>query len=406
MKKIYSLILFISVSCFSFAQTGSWLQKANFGGNSRREATGFSIGTKGYICCGYDGITFNLRSDVWEYDPGTDTWTQKANVGGGGRSGAVGFSIGTKGYVGTGRGTAGLKQDFWEYDQSLNTWIQKANYPSGNREFAVGISIGTKGYVGTGNTGVIGDQYWWEYDPATNTWTQKNNLGWPYWGFPKTGAIAFTVGNKGYVGLGYNGSNNTTDLHEYDPSTNTWTQKANCPGTPITQSVSFTIGTKGYYATGWTTTNSTEVWEYNPSTDTWLQKASFIGTARATAAGFAIGGSGYVGTGTDGSPPYMKDFYEFNPTGFTGMDETSTNFSVSVYPNPFSSSTTLQTDNPLHNATLTVYNLYGQTVKEIKNISGQTIIFHRDNLPSALYFVRLTQDGKTFSADKLVITDN
>jgi len=79
---------------------------------------------------------------------------------------------------------------------------------------------------------------------------------------------------------------------------------------------------------------------------------------------------------------------------------------LNIYPNPFSTETTLWADKSFKDATLTVYNLYGQTVKHIDNLSGQTIIFHRDNLPSGLYFIRITQDNKKISVDKLVITDN
>lgn len=78
---------------------------------------------------------------------------------------------------------------------------------------------------------------------------------------------------------------------------------------------------------------------------------------------------------------------------------------VEVFPNPFYNQTTLKTDNFFHNATLTVDNIFGQTVKQIKNISGRTVTLFRDNLPSGLYFVRLTEDNKTFYADKLVIAD-
>ncbi len=89
----------------------------------------------------------------------------------------------------------------------------------------------------------------------------------------------------------------------------------------------------------------------------------------------------------------------------TGISEVKETNSISVYPNPFSSQTTLQTDKLLKSATLTVYNLYGQTVKQMNNLSGQTITLQRDNLPSGLYFVRLTQDNKIITEDKLVITD-
>src|ERR1035437_5888284 len=89
----------------------------------------------------------------------------------------------------------------------------------------------------------------------------------------------------------------------------------------------------------------------------------------------------------------------------TGISEVSETNSFSVYPNPFTSATTLQTNQILKDATLTVYNLYGQTVNQIKNISGQTITFNRDNLASGLYFVRLTEENKAIAVDKLVITD-
>lgn len=79
---------------------------------------------------------------------------------------------------------------------------------------------------------------------------------------------------------------------------------------------------------------------------------------------------------------------------------------MNVYPNPLSSSTTLQTNIFLHNATLTVDNCFGQTVAQIKNIKGQTITFHRDNLASGLYFVHLTQDNQIMMTKKLLITDN
>lgn len=78
---------------------------------------------------------------------------------------------------------------------------------------------------------------------------------------------------------------------------------------------------------------------------------------------------------------------------------------ISIYPNPFSSTTTLQTDKVFKDATLTVYNSFGQTVAQIKNLSGQTATLSRDNLPSGLYFIRLTEENKIIAVDKLVVTD-
>src|SRR6266496_2876260 len=88
----------------------------------QENATGFSIGTKGYIGTGYDNFN-NALKDFWEYDPTTNTWKQKADFGGTARYYTTGFSIGTKGYIGTGveNGGASFVKDFWEYDPTTNT---------------------------------------------------------------------------------------------------------------------------------------------------------------------------------------------------------------------------------------------------------------------------------------------
>jgi len=89
----------------------------------------------------------------------------------------------------------------------------------------------------------------------------------------------------------------------------------------------------------------------------------------------------------------------------SGINESNQSNNSNIFPNPFSKQATLQTDNFLINATLTIDNYLGQTVRQIKNISGQTIILHCENLISGLYFIRLTEDNKVITADKLVITD-
>ncbi len=85
-----------------------------------------------------------------------------------------------------------------------------------------------------------------------------------------------------------------------------------------------------------------------------------------------------------------SSYFLVSPSYFTGIADMKNSFTINIFPNPFSAQTTLYTANPLNNATLTVDNCFGQTVAQIKNISGQTITFNQDNLPSGLYFVRLT----------------
>jgi hypothetical protein len=92
-----------------------------------------------------------------------------------------------------------------------------------------------------------------------------------------------------------------------------------------------------------------------------------------------------------------------NPVSVSDIPNAEMNWNI--YPNPFSTQTTIQTDIILNDATLTVDNYLGQTIKEIKNISEQTVILSRDNLPSGLYFVRLSQYNKVIGTKKLLITD-
>jgi hypothetical protein len=104
-------------------------------------------------------------------------------------------------------------------------------------------------------------------------------------------------------------------------------------------------------------------------------------------------------------PPMSVLLLEYTNTPLGMHNLANENNQIIIYPNPFSTQTVLRTDDIFKNATVTIYNIYGQTVKQINNISGQEIILHRDNLSSGLYFVRLTEDNKVITADKLVIAD-
>ena len=60
------------------------------------------------------------------------------------------------------------------------------------------------------------------------------------------------------------------------------------------------------------------------------------------------------------------DIYDkFIPYSTSGISEFNEINKVSVYPNPFSSETTIQPTDILNDAMLTVYNSFGQTVKQI-----------------------------------------
>lgn len=115
--------------------------------------------------------------------------------------------------------------------------------------------------------------------------------------------------------------------------------------------------------------------------------------------GFFIGGLTYQ----YGLNNYIEYKNYCTPTSIESVSESQN--SVTVFPNPFSSFTTLQSSTYLRNASLTVINSLGQTVSQISNINGQTITFNRSHLPAGLYFIQLTQDSKVISTKKIIITD-
>jgi len=89
----------------------------------------------------------------------------------------------------------------------------------------------------------------------------------------------------------------------------------------------------------------------------------------------------------------------------TGFEVLNNSQYIKIYPNPFSTQTVLRTGETLKDATLYIYNSFGQQVKQIKNISEQEIVLQRENLPSGLYFIHLMQDSKTIATNKLIIVD-
>lgn len=325
MRKYICLVILLLISPLirSHAQ-GTWTQQSDFGGPAIADAVGFAIGDKGYVGtgvgwtdAGYGVATSSFR----EYDPSTDTWTRKAHVPGPPQArvaSAAAFSIGSKGYIGTGArgmGDDAHVRDFLEYDPVTDRWTRKADFGGVGRSGAVGFPIGDKGYIGLGFTGsVVGNPYLsdlWEYDPASDTWTQKADFP----GGKTVGAVGFSIGNKGYVGTGASRGGWQKDFWEYDPATDTWTQKADYGGDPIVSAVGFAINGKGYIGVGSDSGSSFYIgfWEYDPTIDTWTQVADFPGIARSGAVAFAIGDHGYLGIGAHFYPTAFKDFWQFTP---------------------------------------------------------------------------------------------
>ncbi len=147
----------------------------------------------------------------------------------------------------------------------------------------------------------------------------------------------FSIGESGFTV-----NPQTNEVFEYDAVKNKVIKKVNFPG-PRRQSLAtaFSIGNKGYYGLGlgqksikegsqaqWNYVYRVDFWEYNPVNDSWTRKAdlpippnpnqqepkqaSFFG-----AYGIAINNKGYVGSGRDINFSLRKYLYEYNPQSNT-----------------------------------------------------------------------------------------
>lgn len=193
-------------------------------------------------------------------------------------------------------------------------WTQKTNLGGVGRQNAVAFSIGNRGYIGTGYSSAppyyLND--FWQYNPETDSWTQKASLG----GVGRSGAVGFSIGGKGYIGTGYQNLS-LSDFWEYDTTSNAWNRKADFPGGGRWSAVGFSIAGKGYIGTGIDSTlaRTKDFWEYDTSSNTWTRKQDFGGTARNGATSFSIGTKGYIGTGIEVPGGFRRnDFWEYNPS--------------------------------------------------------------------------------------------
>jgi hypothetical protein len=75
-----------------------------------------------------------------------------------------------------------------------------------------------------------------------------------------------------------------------------------------------------------------------------------------------------------------------------------------VYPNPFSESATIEVSGmQLENATVELYDLAGQNVQTMENISGEKAIISREGLANGIYFYSIEQDGVRIASGKISV---
>jgi N-acetylneuraminic acid mutarotase len=193
---------------------------------------------------------------------------------------------------------------------SQGTWTRKADMLGSPRMNLLGFPLGTKGYITGGTFGgltVTADCQ--EFNPATNTWTEKAPMSYAF-----RGGAAFAVGGRGYTTTGVNEAMFIQELLEYNALGNNWSILGLFPGEVRMYASGFSLEHSGYITCGSYINMQplNDVWEWNQQSNLWTQRANLPGSIRSNAVAFSIGSNGYVFGGTDGST-YLNDLWEYDP---------------------------------------------------------------------------------------------
>lgn len=243
-----------------------------------------------------------------------DYWVQKDSVNGPGKSVSSAFTANGIGYVVGGIENASFTRKMYSYDPLTNDWDNEQSMGGADggglsRGSAVAFSAINRGYVCTGqgdNSNFLSDL--WEYDPVADLWTQKADFP----GSARRGAVSFVIDDIAYIGTGEDVNGLCNDFYKYDPVSNLWGNVAPFSGTPRKQAVGFTMGGQGYVGTGFDGTAKNDFWQYLVFQNMWVQKASLPGNARTGATGWAIFPTAFIATGENASSVYLNDVWEYN----------------------------------------------------------------------------------------------
>jgi len=231
-----------------------------------------------YAVCGETGDPLVNTNTMYAYDISGNTWSQKANAPVSIQSAAFRAVNGKLYLIGGNTGPTFINKTY-EYTPGNDTWVEKADMPTAREDMGSAVVNG-KIYVfgGLVRNGVEEPTNKMEvYDPVANSWETKANLPGPRW----SGDFGCAYNGKIYI---ISGSDVMSDLYpylypittvyEYNPSSDTYTQKADIPTGRCYKEVEELNG-KVYVMAGATShvsmvSNKNEV--YDVATNTWAEK--------------------------------------------------------------------------------------------------------------------------------------
>ncbi len=376
-----------------------------------RSAMCFAINGKIYVGGGYIASLTNSR-EFYEYDTATNVWTAKADLPASlNRTAGIAFAIGGKGYIGLGSenyldisGGAIPLADLWEYNPTLDTWVGKTPFPDTGRDGAACFVVNNKAYIVGGDLGAYATADVWEYNPSADAWTAKAQ--YPAGGISDPFAFALGTGAsaRGYVSCGRVGSAASKKTYAYDPATNTWTAKADYPGSPVRGGTSFTMNNKGYCGLAGLnfTVYSDTFYAYDATAGTWGPAiTTFPGAARGYGVAASFGNKAYLGAGwtyaSGTGETFYRDWYRVMDTAAPSsiLPIVKKEQGLTIYPNPAKEILNIDVaDMAIVTGEVALFNLVGRVMVATNWTKGAPVSIGR--LPAGQYVVRLVTEREIF----------
>ncbi|MBC7488555.1 MAG: T9SS type A sorting domain-containing protein [Cytophagaceae bacterium] len=406
-----------------------WTVDSPFSTTAGYVSSAFSTSSKGYIK--YESGNQTIFK---EYNPSDQTWILKDSFPETYNQESVGFSINDIGYIGTGtKNTGGYSNHLWQYDPCKAS-VQGQTYFCQGESTVLTASAGTSYLWSNGNVtqsttiNAAGDySVTVSQSTACGTTTDSKIITINY--ITPSASISFGNG-YGCVGqkVSFNSSLSCLEATSWewdfgDSNSGTYTSTLENPDHVFVSSGTYTVTLK---INGTYTTSKNIFINTSPSVDLGIDKLIHEGETVTLDAGYLSWQWGYYNWSTGQTSQIIEayipgnyyvevcldDFYSglccvkdtILVTIVLGIEEENNFTTCTLSPNPFSVFTTLKLDKNLNNAVLTIYNMYGQEIKKIEGVNGNTIILHRENLPNGVYVIRL-EEGKNIFTEKIIIKD-
>lgn len=212
-----------------------------------------------YLGLGFNGqysSSTGYLSDWWSYDANTNTWQQLSDFPANTTARAISLVGDGELYVGYGFCWT-YERDMYRYDIAKNTWsfidvhLDRKAFTFPTRSFGgVGATCQTRYFAGTGFR-AYSLNWWGEFLPEGD-WVKRKNVP----GYKRTTAACTATNDFVYVigGMHFGGVNTDgkilSDIQQYNPRTDDWRHVGNLPEGGRMNHVAFSVGNRVYVGLG------------------------------------------------------------------------------------------------------------------------------------------------------------